>query len=189
MIDEKDRVIIAELQKDGRIPIVEISKEIGLSSMGAKKRIDRIISEGIVKVKALVNIEKLGIKLAMIAMELETGSALRELIRKFENCPRVIRFFVTTGAYNLFALVWAEDYYTLESISLESCSLRAQKGVKRFEFYPIIEVHYEPFLDLKVVAEKKFEKPPCGVDCKTCVRYEEKRCLGCPATPFYRGKL
>ena len=85
MFDEKDRVIIAELQKDGRTPIVEISREIGLSSMGAKKRIDRILSEGIVKVKALVNIEKLGIKLAMIAMELETGSALRELIRKLKT--------------------------------------------------------------------------------------------------------
>ena len=190
MIDEKDRIIIAKLQKNGRIPIAEISKEIGLSSMGAKKRIDRIISERIAKVKALVNVEKLDIKLAMIAMELETGYALRELIKKFENCPRVIRFFVTVGAYNLFALVWAEDYHTLESISLESCSLRAQKGVRRFEFYPIIEVHYEPFLDLKVVAKKKFEKPPCGVDCKTCIRYnKKKKCLGCPATPFYRGKL
>jgi len=189
MIDEKDRTIIAKLQKDGRTPIVNISKETGLSSMGAKKRIDKLVKEGVIKIKALVNADKLDLKLALIAMELESGSALRELIKKFENCPRIIKFFVTTGAYNLFALVWAEDYYTLESISLESCSLRAQKGVKRFEFYPTIEIHYDPFTDLKVTAKRVFEKPPCGVDCQSCVRYEKNKCLGCPATPLYRGKL
>jgi len=189
MFDKVDRKVVEMLRKDGRTTLVEISKAIGVTSMGAKKRLDKLVKEEFIKVRALLNVEKLEVKLAIIAMEVESGEALRNLLKRFENCPRVIRFFVTTGAYNLFALVWAEDYYTLESISLESCSLRAQKGVKRFEFYPIIEVYYEPFLDLKVIAEKKFEKPPCGVDCKTCVRYKEKRCLGCPATPFYRGRL
>ena len=189
MIDEKAKRIIAKLQQDGRTSIVNISKEIGLSSMGAKKRMDKLVKEGVIKVKALVNTDKLDLKLALIAMELESGSALRELIKKFENCPRIIKFFVTTGAYNLFALVWAEDYYTLESISLESCSLRAQKGVKRFEFYPIIEIYYDPFIDLKVTAKKMLEKPPCGVDCQSCLRYKKKKCLGCPATPLYRGRL
>ena len=189
MIDEKDRKIISKLQEDGRASIVEISKEIGLSSMGTKKRIDKLIHEGIVKVKAMLNVDKLDIKLAIIAMELESGEHLRDILKKFYNCPRVIRFFVTAGSYNLFALVWAEDYHTLESISLECCSLRAQKGVKRFEFLPVFEVHYEPYIDIHVMADKKFEKPPCGVDCGSCVRYEEGKCMGCPATPYYRGML
>ncbi len=189
MIDDRDRRIIAKLQENGRASIVEIAREIGISSMGAKKRLDKLFQEGLVKVKAMINVERLDVKLAMIAMEIESGEYLREVLRKFEKCPRVVRFFVTAGSYNLFALVWAEDYHTLESISLECCSLRAQKGVKRFEFFPIFEIHYEPYVDLKVLANKEFEKPPCGVDCGSCVRYEEEKCMGCPATPFYRGRL
>ena len=189
MIDEKDRLIIEELQRNGRATITEIANKIGLTSMGAKKRVDRLIRKGLIKVKALINVEKLEVKLALIGMELESGEALRELVKMFESCPRIIKFFVTTGAYNLFALVWAEDYCTLESISLESCSLRAKKGVRRFEFYPIAEVYYNPFVDLKVVAEKREEIAPCGVYCGGCERYKRERCQGCPSTIFYRGKL
>ncbi len=189
MIDEKDRVILEELQKDGRKTFVEIAKKVGLTSMGAKKRVESLIDKGIMSVKALINVDKLDVKLALIAMEVESGKALRELLKRFEDCPRVIKFFVTTGSFNLFALVWAEDYHTLESISLESCSLRAQKGVRRFEFYPIMEVYYDGFLDIKVVASKKLSRAPCGVRCDICERFKNEKCLGCPATKFYRGRL
>lgn len=189
MIDEKDRVIIEELQENGRKTLVEIAKRIGLSGMGVKKRLENLVSKDLIRVKALLNVDKLDVKLALIAMELESGKALRELLKRFENCPRVIKFFVTTGAFNLFALVWAEDYHTLESISLESCSLRAQKGVRRFEFYPVMEVYYDSFVDLKAIAEKRLSKAPCGVNCSICERFKNEKCLGCPATKYYRGKL
>ncbi len=189
MIDEKDRIILEELQKDGRKTFVEIAKRVGLTSMGAKKRVESLIGRGIIKVRALLNVDKLDVKLALIAMEVESGKALRELLKRFEDCPRIIKFFVTTGSFNLFALVWAEDYHTLESISLESCSLRAQKGVRRFEFYPIMEIYYDSFMDIKVTADKKLSKAPCGVRCDICERFKNYKCLGCPATEHYRGKL
>jgi len=157
--------------------------------MGAKKRIDKLINNNIIKIKAQVNTEKLDVKLAIIAMELENSSAIEKMLERFKECPRVVRFFVTTGGYNLFAIVFAEDYHTLESISLERCSLRNQEGVRRFEFYPIQEVHYDPFFDLKVVPEKTLEYAPCGVYCGDCKRYLDNRCLGCPSTKFYRGEL
>ncbi len=189
MIDEKDRIIIEELQRDGRTTITKIARRVGLTSMGAKKRVDKLIKNKLINVKALVNVEKLEVKIALIAMELESGEALRELLNRFESCPRIIKFFITTGKYNLFALIWAEDYNTLESISLESCSLRAQKGVRKFELYPIADIYYNPFIDLKVVADKKDEIAPCSVHCGNCERYKRKRCQGCPATRYYRGKL
>jgi len=89
----------------------------------------------------------------------------------------------------LFALIFAEDYHSLESVSLEKCSLRSQEGVRRFELYPIQEIHYDGYLDIKVVSEKDREYAPCGIFCGDCRRYETNRCLGCPATRYYRGKL
>ena len=186
MMDNINRKIISILQKDGRSTLQSIAKEVGLSTMGVKKRLEKLLKEDI-KIKALINIKNL--ILAIIAMEVESADALIDIVEKFKDCPRIIRFFVTTGGYNLFALIWVEDYHTLESVSLERCSLRAQKGIRRFEIYPIQEVYYEPFIDIKVIPEKKLEFAPCGVHCGRCKRYEDEKCMGCPATRFYRGRF
>jgi len=136
----------------------------------------------------MTNVEKAGILTAILAMEVESIDALEKLLKKFEKCPRIIKFFVTTGGYNLFALIWAEDLHSLESVTLEKCSLRSQPGIRRYEVYPVQEIHYDPFLEIKVVADK-VDLAPCGVDCGSCGRYAARKCLGCPATVFYRGKF
>ncbi|AGK60838.1 transcriptional regulator, AsnC family [Archaeoglobus sulfaticallidus PM70-1] len=187
-MDEKDRKIISILQRNGKATLSEIAEEIGMSAMGVKKRLDKL-EKGEIKLTALLNVEKLKIITAIIAMEVESAEALEKLLKRFENCPRIIKFFVTTGSYNLFALIFAEDYHSLESVSLERCSLRSQPGIRRFEIYPIQEIYYDSYLDIRVVADKSEEIAPCGVFCGDCKRYEAGKCLGCPATKFYRGRL
>lgn len=187
-MDEKDRKIISILQKNGKVTLSQIAEKIGMSAMGVKKRLDKL-EKGKIKLAPLINTEELGIITAIIAMEVESSEALRKIVEKFRDCPRIIKFFVTTGSYNLFALIYAEDYYSLESISLEKCSLRAQPGVRRYDIFPVQEMFYDGYLDIKVVAEKDREEAPCGVICNDCYRYEARRCLGCPATKSYRGRL
>ena len=187
-MDERDRQIIAILQRDGRATLTEIGEEVEISVMGAKKRVKKLQDSEIIKVRALLNAEKLKIVTAVIAMEFESYEAIEKTLERLKECPRIIKFFVTTGSYNLFALIFAEDYHSLESVSLEKCSLRAQEGVKRFEVFPVQEIQYDSFLDIKVVENKK-DTAPCGVDCGSCRRYSSNRCLGCPATVFYRGRL
>ncbi len=184
-MDYIDRKIVSILRENGRTTMQEIAREVGLSVMGVKKRLKRL--EGMVKVRALVDTESL--VLALIAMEVEDSKSLNEIIEKFRECPRIIKFFVTVGGYNLFALIWVDDYHTLESVSLEKCSIRAQKGIRRFEIFPVREVHYDPFFDLRLVVERTSEYAPCGVHCGSCERYEAEKCAGCPATKFYRGIL
>ena len=188
-MDDKDRLIISMLQGNGRIPFSKIAEVTGFSVMGVKKRVEKLESSDVMRIRAMLNAEKLGINLAIIAIEMENADAINETVKKFRECPRVLRFFITTGAYNLFALIVAEDYHTLESISLEKCSLRNQKGIRRFEIYPVQDVFYSSFFDINVIPEKRREYAPCGVHCGTCSRYEAERCVGCPSTVYYRGVL
>ncbi|AAB89801.1 Lrp/AsnC family transcriptional regulator [Archaeoglobus fulgidus] len=187
-MDEKDRKIISILQQNGKATLSQIAEKMGMSAMGVKKRLDKL-EKGKIKLTPLLNVEELGIITAVVAMEVESSDALRKIIEKFRDCPRIIKFFVTTGSYNLFALIYAEDYHSLESITLEKCSLRSQPGIRRYDIFPIQEIFYDSYLDIKVVAEKEREDAPCGVFCGDCYRYESNRCLGCPATKFYRGRL
>ncbi len=188
-MDKRDRELTSILQENGRITLSEIAKKMKISSMGVKKRLDKLLNSEVIKIKPLINTEKLKIITAIISMEMESAKALERLLERFKDCPRIIKFFVTTGGYNLFALIYAEDYHSLESVSLEKCSLRSQEGVRRFEIYPIQEIHYDGYLDIKVVSNKDREYAPCGVFCGDCKRYTTNRCLGCPATKYYRGEL
>ena len=189
-MDEIDRKIISQLQADGRTTLKELSKITGFTSMGTKKRLERLLKKGTIKVSALINPSTLGLYPAIVMLEMESAEAMQNLLDRFEECPRVIQIFKTIGGYNLMAFVVAETIETLESISMEKCSLRCSKGIRRSEFYPVSETYFSPFLQIREnLAHKEKKVTPCNVDCDPCNRYETQKCVGCPATNHYKGTL
>ncbi len=188
-MDEKDKQIITMLQADGRATLQDIAKNIGLSSMGTKKRLDKLQKDEIIKVAALINPKALKFYPAIVMLEMESAEAMQNLLNRFEACPRVVQIFKTVGGFNLVALVIAETPDTLESISMEKCSLRCSKGIRRSEFYPVSETFFSPFLQIREGLSNKQKKAPCKVDCTPCNRFEAKKCVGCPTTVNYRGTL
>jgi DNA-binding Lrp family transcriptional regulator len=189
-MDEVDRKIIVQLQADGRASLEELAKTTGYTSMGAKKRLEKLLKKGTIKVSALINPNELGLHPAIVMLEMESAEAMQNLLDRFEDCPRVIQIFKTIGGYNLIALVIAENQETLESISMEKCSLRCSKGIRRSEFYPISDTYFSPFLPIREkLAHQKKPVTPCKVDCNPCRRYQSQKCVGCPTTSQYKGTL
>ena len=189
-MDEIDKKIVTQLQKDSRTTLEELGKITGFSSMGVKKRIDKLLKEEAVKVTALLNINSIGLCAAIVLLEMESADVMRSLLERFKNCPRVVYIFSTLGGYNLIALVVAENQETLESISVEKCSLRSGRGIRRSEFYPIGNIHFSPFLPVREdLAHKRETTTPCDVNCESCIRYKLQKCVACPATCYYRGTL
>jgi DNA-binding Lrp family transcriptional regulator len=189
-LDEVDKKIIAQLQADGRTTLQDLSKTIGFTSMGTKKRLERLLKNGTIKVSALINPGALKLHPAIVMLEMESAEAMQELLDRFEDCPRVVQIFKTIGGYNLIALVVAENQETLESISMEKCSLRCSRGIRRSEFYPISDTFFSPFLQVREgLAHKGNKMTPCNVDCDPCKRYESQKCVGCPTTSHYKGTL
>lgn len=189
-MDNIDWKLIAQLQSNGRKTFKELGEIVGFTSLGAKKRVDKLIKNGLIHVSALINPDALDLRLALILLEIESAEAMRKIIDRYSGCPRVINFFTTIGGFNLIALVMAEDQATLESESMEKCALRSGKGIRRSEFFPIGTVYHSPFLPLKAYAlGKKGEITPCGVKCRDCPSFQEQKCVGCPALSYYRGPL
>jgi DNA-binding Lrp family transcriptional regulator len=189
-LDDVNRKIISQLQVDGRTTFEELGKAIGYTSMGVKKRVKKLLENDVIKVSALLNIEPLNLCAAIVLLEMEGAEAVQKLLERFRNCPRVVYIFTTLGGYNLIALVVAEDQSTLESISIEKCSLRSSEGIRRSEFYPVGKVHYSPYLPLREhLTHKEVTVTPCNVDCRPCLRYQLEKCVGCPVTTYYKGPL
>ncbi len=158
--------------------------------MGTKKRLEKLLSKGTIKISALINPSALELHPAIVMLEMESAEAMQELLNRFEECPRVVQIFKTVGGYNLIAFVVAETPETLESISMEKCSLRCSRGIRRSEFYPISDTYFSPFLQIREnLAHKERIVTPCNVDCDPCKRYETQKCVGCPTTTHYRGSL
>jgi DNA-binding Lrp family transcriptional regulator len=189
-MDHIDQIIISQLQTNGRTTYQKLAKQIGYTSMGAKKRVKKLIDKNFVKISALINAQQLKLHAAIVLIEIENAEAMHKLIERFRECPRVVHIFTTLGGYNIIALVVAENRETLESISIEKCSLRSSEGIRRSEFYPIGDIHYSPFLPIREnLTHKETTQPPCKVNCLPCHRYKEEKCVGCPATTYYKGNL
>ncbi|MDX1813538.1 MAG: winged helix-turn-helix transcriptional regulator [Candidatus Bathyarchaeia archaeon] len=188
-MDEIDRKIISQLQQNGRTTLQDLSKIIGYTSMGTKKRLEKLLKNTI-KVTALINPDALKLHPAIVMLEMESAEAMQDLIERFKDCPRVVHIFKTIGGYNLIALVVAENQETLESISTEKCSLRCSRGIRRSEFYPISDTYFSSFLQIREnLAHKEKAVTPCSVNCVPCNRYENQKCVGCPTTSHYKGTL
>ena len=189
-MDEIDRKIVSQLQLDGRTTLKELSRIVGYTSMGIKKRVRNLLEQDVIKVSALLNIKPLELCAAILFLEIESAEAMHKLLERFRNCPRVVHIFTTLGGYNLIALIVAEDPETLQSISIEKCSLRSSEGIRRSEFYPIGNIHYAPFLPIREhLTHKERTTTPCNVDCRPCSRYKAQKCVGCPTTSHYTGTL
>jgi DNA-binding Lrp family transcriptional regulator len=158
--------------------------------MGAKKRFDKLIQDGKVVPTATLDTNQFNLHPAIIFLEMENAEVMKRLLERFKQCPRVINIFKTMGGYNLIALVIAEDQDTLESISIERCSLRSSAGIRRSEFFPISNVEYSPHLLVReYLTHKDLSIAPCNVDCRPCPQYHNKKCGGCPATQYYKGSM
>jgi len=189
-LDEVDRKIVSKLQLDGRATLQELAKNIGFTSMGTKKRLQKLRDQNCIQVSTLLNSFSYKLSPAIVMLEMENAEAMQNLLDRFKECPRVVNIFKTMGGYNLIALVIAEDKDTLESISVEKCSLRSGEGIRRSEFYPISDIYFSPFLPVRQhLTHKDKGVTPCNVDCRPCSRYQNNKCVGCPTTHYYRGTL
>ena len=189
-MDDVDREIISQLQIDGRTTFRELGKITGYTGVGVKKRVSNLLKENAIRISAQLNLKHFGLCAAIALIETDGPETMRRLLKRFKDCPRVVHIFSTVGGFNIIALVVAENQETLESISMEKCSIRSEKGIRRSEFYPIRGIHYSPFISVRGhLTQKGLAAPPCNVDCRPCERYKSGECVRCPATEYYLGPL
>ena len=59
-VDDVDKRIITELQRDGRISYADLAPIVGLSPAATRQRVQRILDSGIVKVVGVTDPQALG---------------------------------------------------------------------------------------------------------------------------------
>jgi len=137
-IDEIDRGIIVELQSDGRRPLREVARNLGIAEATVRLRLKRLQDEGILQFIAFADPTKLGpsvMALFFITSEPDFHDAV---IAHLQGLSEVTYLSTTLGDADICAQVVCADAAALWSLQQLT---RRLKGVSRVRVISEIEVH------------------------------------------------
>jgi Lrp/AsnC family transcriptional regulator, leucine-responsive regulatory protein len=132
ILDEIDRKIIAALQAEGRLPIVDLADRVGLSPTPCQRRVKRLEEEGVItRYAALIAPAALGYGLqALVEVTLDDHS--EKTVEAFEAAIRaraeVLACYAVTGDMDFLLHIFAPDLASFSDFALKA--LLRMPGVK-----------------------------------------------------------
>lgn len=150
-LDAIDRAILAELQRDARLPNQELAQRVHLSPSACLRRVKRLEESGVIaQVVALLNpkaIGKPGTSYTIINVERMTPAALAEFEQAVKDSPDILDCFYVAGSNDYllrFAYRDAEDLERLHTQVLmqlpgvaRANSMLVLRTVKKSSAYPL----------------------------------------------------
>ncbi|HLX88077.1 MAG TPA: Lrp/AsnC family transcriptional regulator [Acidimicrobiales bacterium] len=141
-LDEVDRSIIAELQRDGRKPYTQIAPLVGLSEAAVRQRVQRLVDANVMQIVAVADPRVLGFgRQAMVGLKVEGDT--RTLADALAAMPEVEYVVITGGSLDLLAEVVVENDERL--LELLNDKIRALPGVREVETYIYLRIHKETY--------------------------------------------
>ncbi len=117
-LDRHSLQILAELQRDARQTVQQLSEAVGLSPTPCWRRIKEMEAAGVIRgYTALVDRERVGLGLHVV-IEANLSEHTEELVRKFERAvaasPQIVRCVSTTGQADYILTVLIADIKAYE---------------------------------------------------------------------------
>lgn len=142
-LDNIDRQIISELQKDGRMAFSQIAGRLNVSPGMIRQRYNRLVELGFLKVVAITNPLRMGFKtMAMIGIRVD-GSKLLEVAGKVAGLDEVIYMIIVSGRFDMFAEVVCRDHEDLLRFLTEKLS--TIDGVRESESFMHLKIFKEVY--------------------------------------------
>ena len=137
-LDRIDRRMISLLQKDGRMPIVTIAKELRISETTARSRLKRLIKDNIIEVVAVSNPIRLGFDIIgniKLGIDLKKKDPILQALKKIDALNYVA---LTTGGNDIDIEFIAGSLAEFKTLVFERIS--QIDGVNSVETSLIVEI-------------------------------------------------
>jgi len=122
-LDRFDARILSELQREGRLPVVELAELIGLSPTPCARRIRSLEAAGVIEgYAAILNPARVGLEIqAIVHVKLteHTDETVARFEREIALLDEVTNCFAITGAYDFILQVFGKDLESLSSVILK----------------------------------------------------------------------
>ncbi len=184
-LDKRDRQILSLLEKNPEMSQSDIAAKLKISQPSVSARIHKLKQKGALTYVVGMNLKKVNLYIAKVDVIANNTSSVLNI---FKDCPYFLNGLIVSGKHNLCLFFVGEDIATLEAIV--DGHLRDNPLVQRAE----VSIVITPMKDLVMPLKMSFvesEVPPCGIghNCKECDHHVSNRCLGCPVTKSYNGKI
>lgn len=154
-MDKIDLQIIAALQENGRATNLELSKRLGVGEATIRRRLKTLISQGIIKINAIPNPLKVGIKYIVVMGLQVQPTHLDDIANKLSQNEQVSFLSLTTGQFDIMLILLSSEPQDLtrfirEQISTNSSILRTESFVSA----EVIKSFWTDTLDLASLLDK-----------------------------------
>jgi Lrp/AsnC family leucine-responsive transcriptional regulator len=109
ILDDIDQKIADKLAEDGRISMINLGKELGVSAVTAKRRYQKLKENGILKVTIQIDPHKIGYQALCIFFTTTSSERLHLIIDKVSKIPNIISIMKTTGDFDLQIYAMVQD--------------------------------------------------------------------------------
>jgi Lrp/AsnC family transcriptional regulator for asnA, asnC and gidA len=118
LLDDYDKKILIQLEKDGRKPYSEIAKNLKISNTMVHQRVTRMKKIGILKGAGIILDErKLGYEWsAFTGLVLKEDSDSKTIIEELRKIPEVTECYYITGQYTLYIRIVAKSNEHMRSV-------------------------------------------------------------------------
>lgn len=156
-LDKIDFDIIKILLQDGRRSFAEIAQKIGLSSVGIKNRVDRLLKQDILEIKGLINLGKFYSVSANIGITADNLTCQR-IIKKLSQNPLVFNMMKVSGSNKdlIIDIIAPSNKVVEEFLDQE---IRPEAGIKFIE----VNIGGIPIIP-KAITQKDFKPFTSPVD-------------------------
>lgn len=137
-LDEIDRLILAELTRDGRSSVSAVAQNVHISRAHAYARIGRLTSSGVLsKFTALIDPVKAGLKSSAYVTLKVSQHGWRDLREQLRAIPQVEHIALVGGDFDVILLVRAQDNEGLRRVVFDQ--LQSMPGVLDTKTHLIFE--------------------------------------------------
>jgi Lrp/AsnC family transcriptional regulator for asnA, asnC and gidA len=142
-MNDVDIKIIKELQENGRATSTEVAKRLGMHRSTVSKRIKQLLDNGIINIRALPNLDKLGYRAQALILVDVHYSRIEDVVAELQSDFNVNLILTLFGRSNLLLAVHFFNWENL--LNFVSARLSRIEGVNRVETHFISEIKQRYF--------------------------------------------
>jgi Lrp/AsnC family transcriptional regulator for asnA, asnC and gidA len=136
-LDEVNRAIIEELQRDGRYPYRAIAERVGLSEAAVRQRIQRLRETGVIDIVAVTDPLRVGFtRQALVGIR--AAGDVRIIAEKLAAISEIDYVVICAGSFDILVELVCEDDAHL--LRLLNESIRSLPGVRHAETFVYLEL-------------------------------------------------
>ena len=140
-LDRLTKLIIEQLQEDGRRSYAAIARAVGLSEAAPRQRVQRLLDEGIVQIAAVTDAAAVGFhRMAMLGIKVE--GEVQQVADKITGLAEAEYVVICAGQFDCLAeVVCEDDAHLLQVVD----TVRALPGVRSTETFVYLKVAKESY--------------------------------------------